>query len=161
MAPMGVPWPSRGVPWPLYEEYGLQLSYYIYCRIRPTHTEPTRCLYDDQSSLLHLLTGGIDLYTSSLVTAAPWISASVRHERQARSPDTGRRMGRGWQQRWLRCHWSVRSSCSPPWHLILSTFVEHGCECDVIAIVETPIGRCDHVTYACSLASFAIVGGDL
>jgi len=27
-------------------------------------------LYEDQSSLLHLLMGGIDLYTSSLVTAA-------------------------------------------------------------------------------------------
>ena len=26
----GVPWPSRGVSWPLYEEYGLQLSYYLY-----------------------------------------------------------------------------------------------------------------------------------
>jgi len=30
MAPMGVPWPSRGVPWPLYEEYGLEDPYYIY-----------------------------------------------------------------------------------------------------------------------------------
>ena len=29
--------------------------------------------------------GGIDLYASSLVTAAPWISASVRHGCQARS----------------------------------------------------------------------------
>jgi len=28
--PWGVPWPSRGVPWPLYEEYGLEVSYYIY-----------------------------------------------------------------------------------------------------------------------------------
>ena len=30
MAPMGVPWPSRGVPWPLYEDHALELSYYIY-----------------------------------------------------------------------------------------------------------------------------------
>jgi len=30
MAPRGVLWPSRGVPWPLYEEYGLEVSYYIY-----------------------------------------------------------------------------------------------------------------------------------
>jgi len=28
--PWGVPWPSRGVPWPLYEEYGLESAYYLY-----------------------------------------------------------------------------------------------------------------------------------
>jgi len=31
--PWGVPWPSRGVPWPLYEEYGLEVSYYIYYNV--------------------------------------------------------------------------------------------------------------------------------
>jgi len=30
MAPMGVPWPSRGVPWPLYEDHALEDPYYIY-----------------------------------------------------------------------------------------------------------------------------------
>jgi len=30
--PWGVPWPSRGVPWPLYEEYAAELLYYHYLR---------------------------------------------------------------------------------------------------------------------------------
>ena len=28
--PWGVPWPSRGVPWPLYEEYALEPRNYLY-----------------------------------------------------------------------------------------------------------------------------------
>ena len=30
--PWGVPWPSRGVPWPLYEDHVLELSYLSYSR---------------------------------------------------------------------------------------------------------------------------------
>jgi len=30
--PWGVPWPSRGVPWPLYEEYALEPTIMIYSR---------------------------------------------------------------------------------------------------------------------------------
>ena len=30
--PWGVPWPSRGVPWPLYEEYALEPNNYLYWR---------------------------------------------------------------------------------------------------------------------------------
>jgi len=65
MAPMGVPWPSRGVPWPLYEEYGLQLSYYIYYPIQgqgqghgafelPTTSEAVHVGGDDRSPLAGL-----------------------------------------------------------------------------------------------------------
>jgi len=30
MGPRGVPWTSRGVPWPLYEDHSLEDPYYIY-----------------------------------------------------------------------------------------------------------------------------------
>ena len=64
--PWGVPWPSRGVPWPLYEEYGLELLYYLYL-----HCDETTCCVisgnkDADCSFFYLL--------NPLVSSFPWIA---------------------------------------------------------------------------------------
>jgi len=47
--PWGVPWPSRGVPWPLYEEYVLEVSYYIYYRYRDIKVNFRRTLCNSRA----------------------------------------------------------------------------------------------------------------
>jgi len=59
MAPMGVPWPSRGVPWPLYEDHALELSYYIYSYLFGGW---------DRGALLHLLGAPCINYLTYLLT---------------------------------------------------------------------------------------------
>jgi len=60
--PWGVPWPSRGVPWPLYEEYALEPTIMIYCHSRLTHAyllsgedQPTCTKCDTVLRVKHIL----------------------------------------------------------------------------------------------------------
>jgi len=42
--PWGVPWPSRGVPWPLYEEYVLEDPYNISTNMLSNASTPKKLM---------------------------------------------------------------------------------------------------------------------